>query len=64
MYKSLMAIDAEEMEEQSVSTLFTKDSIQAFNQVSHDIFIVVNLQQLHYKHAGCNELFIDSKSIE
>ena len=43
MYKFLMAIDAEGMEEQLVSTLFTKNSIQAFNQVSHDIFIDVNL---------------------
>ena len=43
MYKSLITIDAEDMQEASVRTLFTKDSTQAFNQVLHDTFIDVLL---------------------
>ena len=43
MYKPLIMIDAKDMQEASVQTLFTKDSTQAFKQVPHDILIDVLL---------------------
>ena len=52
MYKPLLCFDTEGMAQQSVRTLFTKSSIQALNQVCHDIFIDVNILQLYYENAG------------
>ena len=43
MYEPILGYDPKDMAKLSVSKLFTKDSIQAFNQVCHDIFIDVNL---------------------
>ena len=52
MYKPLLCFDTEGMAKQSVRTLFTKDSIQALNQVRHEIFFDVKILHLLYKNAG------------
>ena len=52
MYKPSLCFDPKDMAKLSVRTLFTKDTIQALNQVCHDISIDVHLLQLYYENAG------------
>ena len=52
MYKPSLCFDPKDMAKLSVRTLFTKDTIQALNQVSHDISIDVHLLQLIMKMQG------------
>ena len=52
MFEPALFYDPEDIEELSVRTLFTKDTIQALNQVCHDISIDVHLLQLYYENTG------------
>ena len=52
MYEPLLCYDPKDLAKLSVSKLFTKDTIQALNQVYHDRFLYVHFQHPYHYTAG------------